>query len=375
MGPVRFGVELGPGTEPTFTPIVKLSADGRNLFITDNVNRQEEILHRPFGQMRMRTIAGAGLGEQGTGNNRPFLSPDGRWIAFAAQGKLRKVPVEGGPAIDLGPAEWAGGSWGRDGRIVYTLTYNTGLSIVSEGGGDARVLTTADTAKGELGHWWPQVLPDGDHVLFTAYRTPIERATIEVLSIKTGERKVLLTGGVYGLYVPTGHLLYAVGETIRAIPFDLSRLAVTGTAVPVVDSVAMNPSDGAAAFDVSESGTLAYLPVSSYVTETEVMLVDRRGHGSRALPTADRYQHPRLSPDGTRIAVDIRSANSLGDVWVFQLGRPSGTRLTSEGGRDWGPEWTPDGQELIYISEPILRPLSPSGGREPAGRTGADGWA
>jgi len=350
-GPVRFGVALDPGAEPTFTPIVKLSADGRNLFVTATVNRQEEILHRPLGQMQTRTIAGAGLGAIGTGNNRPFLSPDGRWIAFAAQSKLRKVPVEGGPAIDLGPAEWAGGSWGRNGKIVYTLTYNTGLSIVSEAGGDARTLTTADTAKGELGHWWPQILPDGDHVLFTAYRTPIERATIEVLSIKTGERKVLLTGGVYGLYVPTGHLLYAVGETIRAVPFDLERLAVTGPAMPVVDSVAMNPSDGAAAFDVSENGTLAYLPVSSYVSDVQVVLVDRQGHESLALPAADRYQHPRLSPDGSRIAVDIRSANSLGDVWVFQVGRPSGTRLTAEGGRDWAAEWTPDGQELIYISE------------------------
>lgn len=220
-----------------------------------------------------------------------------------------------------------------------------------EGGGDARLLTTPDTAKGELGHWWPQILPDGDHVLFTAYRTPIERATIEVLSIKSGRRQVLITGGVFGSYVPTGHLLYAVGETIRAVPFDLSRLAVTGTPVPVVDSVAMNHSDGAAAFDVSENGTLAYLPVSSYVTETEVLLVDRRGHGSRALPAADRYNQPRLSPDGRRIAVDVSSATSLGDIWVFQVGRSTGTRLTSEGGRDWGAEWTPDGRELIYISE------------------------
>jgi hypothetical protein len=113
--------------------------------------------------------------------------------------------------------------------------------LVSESGGDARVLTIADTAKGELGHWWPQILPDGDHVIFTAYRTPIDQATIEVLSIKTGERKVLIKGGVYGLYVPTGHLLYAVGETIRAVPFDLKGLAVTGAAIPVVDSVAMNP--------------------------------------------------------------------------------------------------------------------------------------
>jgi serine/threonine-protein kinase len=350
-GPVRFSVELDSGVEPTFTPIVRLSPDGRQLFVTANIGNKEEVLHRPLDQMQMRVIAGAGQGEQGTGNSRPFVSPDGRWIAYAAQGKLKKVPVEGGPPIDLAAADWAGGSWGRNGRLVYTRAYNTGLWIVSEGGGDDRLLTTPDTTTGELGHWWPQVLPDGDHVLFTAYRTPIERATIEVLSIKTGKRRVLITGGVFGFYVPTGHLLYAVGETIRAVPFDLQRLTVTGPIVPVVDSVAMNPSDGAAAFDVSENGTLAYLPVRSYVTETELVLVDRTGRESRALPRADRYNHPRLSPDGSRIAVDIRSANSLGDVWVFQIGRPGGLRVTSEGGRDWGAEWTPDGRELVYLSE------------------------
>ena len=349
--PVRFSVELDPGVRPTFTPIVRLSPDGRQLFVSAMVGRREEVLRRAFDQMRMEVIAGAGQGEQGTGNSRPFISPDGRWVAYARQGKLRKVRVEGGPAIDLAVADWAGGSWGKNGRLVYTRAYNTGLWIVSEGGGDERMLTTPDTARGELGHWWPQILPDGDHVLFTAYRTPIERATIEVLSISSGKREVVFTGGVFGFYVPTGHLLYAVGETIRAVPFDLGRLAVTGAALPVVDSVAMNPTDGAAAFDVSENGTLAYLPVSSYITETELVLVDRRGNESRALPATDRYDHPRLSPEGGRIAVDIRSANSLGDIWVFQIGRSGGLRLTAEGGRDFGAEWTPDGRELIYSSE------------------------
>ena len=117
------------------------------------------------------------------------------------------------------------------------------------------------------------------------------------------------------------------------------------------DSVAMNPTDGAAAFDVSENGTLAYLPVSSYVKETKLVLVDRRGNESRALPVSDRYDHPRLSPEGGRIAVDVRSANSLGDIWVFHVGRSGGLRLTAEGGRDFGAEWTPDGRELIYSSE------------------------
>ena len=350
-GPVRFSVELDPGMQPTFTPIVRLSRDGRQLFVTAMVNRSEEVLRRRLDQSGMEVIAGAGQGDQGTGNSRPFISPDGRWVASFKQGKLRKVPVEGGPAIDLASSDWGGGSWGQNGKLVYGRSYNTGIWMVSEGGGDERMLTEPDTAKGELGHWWPQILPDGDHVIFTAYRTPFERATIEVLSIKTGQRKVLFTGGVFGFYVPSGHLLYAAGETIRAVPFDLKRLEVTGTALPVVDSVALNSTDGAAAFDVSENGTLAYLPTTSYVTDNELVLVDRRGKETRALPAIDRYDHPRLSPDGTHISVDIRTPSSAGDVWVFPVGRAGGTRVTSEGGRDFGAEWTPDGRELIYSSE------------------------
>jgi serine/threonine-protein kinase len=299
----------------------------------------------------MEVIKGAGQGEQGTGNSRPFVSPDGRWVAYARQKKLWKVPVEGGTAIELATADWAGGSWGRNGKLVYTQAYNTGLWMVSEVGGDERMLTEPDAARDELGHWWPQILPDGDHVIFTAYRTPIEGATIEVFSISSGERKVVLTGGAYGFYVPTGHLLFAAGETIRAVPFDLDRLEVSGVPLAVVDDVAMNLTDGAAAFDVSENGTLAYLPVDSYVVETDVVLVDRMGNESVALPKRDRYNNPRLSPDGARVSVDIRSANSAGDVWVFETGRPGGTRITAEGGRDFGAEWTPDGRELIFSSE------------------------
>jgi serine/threonine-protein kinase len=301
--------------------------------------------------MGMAVIKGAGQGEQGTGNSRPFVSPDGRWVAYARQKKLWKVPVEGGTAIELAAADWAGGSWGRDGRIVYTQAYNTGLWMVSEGGGDARMLTAPDATKRELGHWWPQILPDGDHVLFTAYRTPLDTATIEVLTISSGERRVVLTGGVYGLYVPTGHLLFVVGETIRAVPFDLDRLAISGTPRAVVDDVAMNLTDGAAAFDVSETGTLAYLPVDSYVTETSMVFVDRSGREMPALPGRNRYTNPRLSPDGSRVSVDIRSADSQGDVWVYDVGRSGGTRLTSDDGRDFGAEWTPDGRELVYSSE------------------------
>jgi eukaryotic-like serine/threonine-protein kinase len=350
-GVVRFGVEFDRDMVPSFTPIVRLNADGRQMFASAMVDRREEVLRHTFDRVGMEVIKGAGQGEQGTGNSRPFVSPDGRWVAYARQKKLWKVPVEGGTAIELATADWSGGSWGRNGKLVYTRAYNTGLWTVSEGGGDERELTKPDSSKMELGHWWPQVLPDGDHILFTAYRTPIETATIEVLTISTGERRVLVTGGVYGFYVPTGHLLFAVGESIRAVPFDLDRFEVRGVPVSVVDDVAMNLTDGAAAFDVSETGTLAYLPVDSYVTDTEVVLVDRKGNETVALPRRDRYTNPRLSPDGARISVDIRSANSMGDVWVFEIGRSGGTRITAEGGRDFGAEWTPDGKELIFSSE------------------------
>jgi Tol biopolymer transport system component/tRNA A-37 threonylcarbamoyl transferase component Bud32 len=351
QGLVRFSIDFDKGVSPSFTPIVRLSPDGRQLFVSAMVGRREEVLRRALDQAQMEVIKGAGQGEQGTGNSRPFVSPDGRWVAYARQKKLWKVPVEGGTAIELATADWAGGSWGRNGKLVYTQAYNTGLWIVSEGGGDERMLTKPDPSKAELGHWWPQILPDGDHVVFTAYRTPIESARIEVLSISSGQRKVLWTGGVYGFYVPTGHLLFAAGETIRGVAFDLDRLEVKGVPVPVVDGVAMNITDGAAAFDVSETGTLAYLPVDSSVTDTDVVLVDRKGTESLALPVSDRYNNPRLSPDRTRVSVDIRSANSMGDVWVFQIGRSGGTRLTAEGGRDFGAEWTPDGKELIFSSE------------------------
>jgi serine/threonine-protein kinase len=350
-GPVRFGVEFERGVVPSFTPIVRISADGRQLFVSAMVESREEVVRRTLDRMGMQVIKGAGQGEQGTGNSRPFVSPDGRWVAYARQKKLWKVPVEGGTAIELASAEWAGGSWGRNGRLVYTQAYNTGLWIVSEGGGDARMLTRPDSSKGELGHWWPQVLPDGDHVLFTAYRTPLEQATIEVLKISSGERRIVLTGGVYGSYVATGHLLFAVGESIRAVPFDLEALQTSGLPRTVVDDVAMNLTDGAAAFDVSETGTLAYLPVDSYVTEANIVLVDRSGKESLALPKPDRYTNPRLSPDGSRVSVDIRSANSPGDVWVFEVGRSGGIRLTADEGRDFGAEWTPDGKELIFSSE------------------------
>ena len=303
------------------------------------------LLLRPLDRPEFLPIAGT---ERGV---RPFFSPDGKWVGFTAGGKLTKVPVDGGAAVTLADAEWGGGSWGQDGTIVYTQSYKSGLRRVSAGGGKTDTLTTPDRARGELAHWWPQILPDGDHVLFTNFSTPIERARIEVLSLKSRSRKVLIEGGVFARYLPTGHLVYAREGNLLAVPFDIRRLTVTGAAVPVLEGVGMNNSDGWAAFAISETGSLAYVPGSVLNPEERLVWVERGGAEQPALPKPGQYSAPRLSPDGRRIALAIGEPWGSSDVWIYELGRGILTRFTRAPAGEFGPLWTPDGRRLIYDSE------------------------
>jgi Tol biopolymer transport system component len=238
-----------------------------------------------------------------------------------------------------------------DGRIVFPQSYQEGLFEVSEAGGPASRLTTPDSSKNELAHWWPQILPDGDHILFTAYRGTAATSTIEVFSRRTKQRTVLLTDGLNAHYVASGHLVFAKDETLLAVPFDLGAMKVTGGAVALADDLAMADGEGYAAFDVAPNGTLVYLPSSSFRAELDVVFVDRRGFARPALPDAARYDHPRLSPDGTRIALDLLPKGGTSDVWVFPVGSSRGTRITDTPGKDFIPHWTPDGREILYIHE------------------------
>jgi serine/threonine-protein kinase len=231
--PMRFAVDLDSAQGFPETSPVLMTPDGRTVIVTALVGRRNVLLARRLDRLEATVIPGS------EGAERAFLSFDGRWVAFAARGKLMKLPIEGGTPVALADSRWGGGTWGRDGTIIYTQTYQTGLWRVSAGGGEARAVTTPDSSSGELAHWWPQLLPDGRHVVFTAYRTPIERATIEVLDLKSGTRRVLLQGGVMGRYAASGHLLFVRDRSILVVPFDVRRLAVTGAPVVAVDDVAM----------------------------------------------------------------------------------------------------------------------------------------
>ena len=342
---VRASVELAQGSQIAREPTIALSPDGSVLAVSALKGARPQIYIRHLDAAEFTPVAGT------EGGFRPFFSPDGEWIAFTADGKLKKVPVDGGAAVTLANADWGGGSWGPDGTIVYTLSYNQGLWRVPAGGGDAVSLTKPDHAAGELAHWWPQILPDGRHVVFTNFSTPVERAKIELLDLATGKRTVLVRGGVFARYVPAGYLAFSRGEDMLAAPFDLAHLRVTGSPTPVLEGVAAVASNGVGGFAVAGNGTLAYVPASVFNAESKVVWVDRSGTQQPALPQPGRYGSPAVSPDGRRLAVTSFEPGHNSDVWVYELARGVLTRLTLNEAADFSPLWTPDGRRLIYTSE------------------------
>ncbi len=358
---VRAVLELPRGMSLSY-PSLALSRDGSRIVVAGEQSGASLLLERSLDGLAFTAIPGS---EDG---NRQFLSPDGKWVAFGAGKTLRKVPLDGGPAADVARSPWAGGDWTEDGTIIYTPDYLSGLWRVSAGGGTPDRLTAPDSAQGELAHWWPQVLPDHDHVLFTAFRTPLERARIEVLSLKTGQRKVLLEGGVSGRYVTAGYLLYAKNEALFAVPFDVGRLALTGQPVPVIQDVAIEAPDGRAGFAVSDNGTLAYIAASTFVPDLDLVWVTRRGEAGAPITTPGRFTNPALSPDGRRVALAIARPGEPKDVWVLDLTRGTRTPLTSGGANDFAPMFTTKGDHVIFESERPVFDLyeRPTDGSTPA---------
>ena len=302
-----------------------------------------------------RTLArldAALLWDRGT-PRAPFFSPDGQWVGFFETfGGLRKISTSGGPATNLSRSVGGAGrgaTWGPDASIVFaTSDPATGLWRVPAQGGEPEMLTRADTAQGELDHFWPEFLPGGRAVLFTIVSAgAMNTAQVAVLDLTTGVRKVLLRGGTHAQYVPTGHLIYGAAGSLHAVPFDLERLEVTGEAVKVLEQVAITP-EGAVNVTVSQDGTLVYVRVGTEAAARALVWVSRDGREERIAAPPRAYIYPRLSPDSTRVALEVWDQDH--DIWVWNLARETLTRLTDNPGRDGFPVWTPDSQRLIFGS-------------------------
>ncbi len=344
---VRLAFNLPPGTSFSGAawPLFVFTPDGNRMIFAAEKDGVSQLYLRRMDQWEATPIRGAERAD------RPFVSADGQWVAFTAGQKLKKVAIEGGPAVDLCDVDWGGGAWGLDDQIVYTQSYNSGLWKVSAAGGTPQQLTSPDPAKNELGHWWPQILPGGETVLFTAFSTPIEKSRIVARSLRTGEQKTLVEGAVFARYAPSGHLIFARIETVMAVPFDLRRLEVTGSPVPVLEGVTFWPQNGISQFAISANGALAYLRSAFLQEDQKLVSVDRSGKTQTIREHLQPAGGISLSPDGNRLALALRESGHAPDVWILHLDRGSLTRLTFGPASNYDPMWMPDGKRLLYVSE------------------------
>ncbi|TDI48705.1 MAG: serine/threonine protein kinase [Acidobacteria bacterium] len=259
---------------------VALSPDGKHL-VYASFGETNQLYLRTLDQTEATPIRGTERGRN------PFFSPDGEWLGFWAGGELRKVPIEGGaPVILCEVASLFGASWADEDTIVFGQG-PLGIWQVSANGGEPELLVSLEEGKAADK---PQILP-GKAVLFTRTTGRSWNASaIVVQSFETGEQRVLIENGGDGRYLPTGHLVYAVGSAVRAVPFDLARLTVEGGAVPVLENVsrALELINSTAHFSFSDSGTLVHVPANAAV-ERELVWVDRDGKATSVTDERRNY--------------------------------------------------------------------------------------
>ena len=340
--------------------VVALSADGTRLVYTAN----QRLYLRPLDQLDPTPIRGTEVVlDPGGAARNPFFSPDGRWIGFWQDGQLKKVSITGGAPLVLCPAEnpW-GVSWTSDNTILYGQseegagTGAAGIWRVSSEGGKPEHVVKVEA--GQIAHS-PQLLPGGRAILFTlaARRGEWDTAQIVVQSLDSGRRHVVVERGTDARYVPTGHLVYALDGTLLAVPFDVTRLAVTGDAVPLVEDVAQQ--NVTAHFAISNQGALVYVPsdaIAGLQRQRTLVWVDRQGREVPIKGVPPRmYFYPRLSPDGTRVALDVR--DQAHDIWIWYLARETLERLTLEPTFEESGVWGHDGKTVIYASSTRRRSL------------------
>ena len=341
----RVAITLPPGQQLAGLdsgPAVAISPDGTHLAYVARQGGAQQLYLRAMDSLDAKPIPDT------EGAIEPFFSPDGRWLGFFAGGKLKKVSVSGGAALSLADVPVHGGaSWGSQGTIIFPVSANGVIQQMPDGGGAVQPLTHFE--KGSLSQRWPEFLPGGKAVLFAAGPTAITftNAQVAVQSVGTGQQRNLVQGGM-PRYASSGHLVYSQKGSLMAMPFDSQRLAVTGTAVPVVEGVLQSPATGAAQYSISATGSLVYVPGAVQATQSRLVWVSRNGAEQPLAAPAHAYVFPRLSPDGRRVAVGITESES--QIWLYDLSRDTLTRFTFEGNYNPVPVWTLDGKRIAFES-------------------------
>ena len=322
------------------------SPDGKHIVSSLVVSGKTKLFDRPLNASAAHPIDGT------EGATDPFFSPDGQWLAFFANGLLKKVPLNGGAVEVICKAENPrGGFWGSDGNIIFTPGTDAPLYRVSASGGSAEALSTIDGGAHERSHRWPELLPGGKAILFSvAYDVgnPLDNANVALFDPNTRKHRILIKGGAFARYLSAGYIVYARGNAMLAVPFNLKTLELTGSAVPVLENVMMSPSNARVQFSLSRDGDLVYLEGrsdDSREAAQPLVWLDRQGSEQALTEVRQRFSKPRLTADGRTLFVEVADPEAA--IWAYDMNRGTLTRIT-HGGVSYGPIPSPDGSRVAY---------------------------
>jgi eukaryotic-like serine/threonine-protein kinase len=345
---------------------VTISPDGRRLvYVAAGDDGRQQLWVHALSSQTGQPLSGT------DGAAYPFWAPDGRTVGFFAQGKLKRIDVDAGPAQVLCDAVLPrGGTWNRSAVIVFAANGGALLYRVAATGGPTRVL---DFARPNRESHWPVFLPDGDHFLYFGRR---EKPGIYLASMISGDKGPVVEGQyVAADYMSPGHLLFQRGGamvgTLHAQRFDLSRLRLTGEPTALVEHVAFYPFFARADFSVSQNGTLVY--GSPIPQTTQLAWFDRAGNQLEQVAEGGGWEWPALAPDEKSIAAGrLDTETQSQDIWIIDASRGVTTRLTSDPALDGYPIWSPDGQTIVFgrtgreDDRTLYRIASGGGGHEEA---------
>jgi hypothetical protein len=348
--PTRFRIETPFVSRTTVDRPLAISPDGRYIVHASISGSGTLLMLRSLDRLEETVVGG------GTTGLSPFFSPDSKWLGFfTASGEIRKVAVAGGSATTIGRVTGIprGAAWSEDGTIVFGSAVGAdGIFQVPAAGGTPQNLLKPEAARGEIALRYPSFLPGGRRLIYTLVTPGVGPSGADyqlvAFDLATGQKKPLMNGS-QATYVATGHLVYGHNGSLRAVPFDAKRLEMTGEPFEAVGRVGMYLTGGAA-YAVSSNGTLIYMPggAADFGAPRSLAWIDRTGREEPVGAPPRAYFSLRLSPDGTRVVLDVRDQDT--DLWVWDIARRALSRLTFEIGPDIFPVWTRDGRAVVYRS-------------------------
>jgi eukaryotic-like serine/threonine-protein kinase len=346
---VRFTLPIEPVPTIDFGPYfgsrLSLSRDGRRLAY---VSKQADSSKTPGIFVRQLALPSTTLVEGTEGATGVFFSPDGEQLGFFADGKIKRVSLDGGSVLTICDAPHPTGAvWGDDNTIVFAPSPMSVLMRVSSRGGTPTPVTAFRGA--EKSHRFPQFLPGGKAIVYAAAARgdDFTSARIVAESLQTGNRTELFEG-TYPRYVGSGHLVFARENSLFAVPFDPVGLRPLGTPVSLVHNLRMSPESGAGLFDVTENA-LVYRAAGAPVIPRLLVWVGMDGRDETVpLEPVPSLQQPRLSPDGTRVAVTVGEPPWNKDLWIYDFLHKGFTRFTAEPGEEDTPVWSPDSTRIAF---------------------------